>query len=388
MSSSYNESEFLINTENINQNKLNDNLQLLLFVDNRHSSQKNIEEIKIYLSSLTQNYNFQLQVLEVSKYPHLVEHFKLVVTPALVKVNPLPRQTLAGTNLTAQLQKCWYKWQTPSSLTISTLESKNEESILQTCLPSEELINLKEELFKLKQEIDNLKQQIQFKDQMLAMLAHDLRSPLTVASIALDTFELTENNPNNQVLKNKLFKQVKSQFTVMNNMITELLEASKNISGQLNIVPKKVNLATMSEEIILNLHPKLWEKNQKIIKEIPQDLPNVYADEQLIRQVIINLLENAIKYSPCSAKIILSMLHKTSQKVQVSIIDMGAGIPDSKKQLIFDDHFRLKRDQQKEGYGIGLTLCRRIINAHYGQIWVDDNGNQGSCFRFTLPVYN
>lgn len=382
-----NESELFFNTKNIDKNN---NLQLLLFVDNRHSSQKNIEQIKNYLHSLTADYYFQLEVLEISKHPHLVEHFKLVATPALVKVNPLPQHTLAGSNLTAQLQKCWYKWQ--ESLENSNFyEFSSNDSTFQTCLPSVDLIHLQDELFQLKQEIDKLKQQIQFKDQMLTMLAHDLRSPLTAASIALETIELAQNRDNftdNKSLYNRLFKQAKNQFFIMNKMIGDLLQTSKNINGQLNIVPKKVDLALISKEIIEDLYPKLREKNQHLIKEIPQDLPFIYADENLIRQVLINLLENAIKYSPHSAPIILSIIHKTSQKIQVSIIDKGSGIPNTKKERIFEDHFRLKRDQQEDGYGIGLTLCRRVINAHYGQIWVDDNGNQGSCFRFTLPVYN
>ncbi|NCQ03573.1 MAG: histidine kinase, partial [Cyanobacteria bacterium] len=87
-----NESEFLTNICNVNSSNT---LQLLLFVDHRYSTQKNILEIKNYLNSLMKNYDFQLEVLEISKYPYLVEYFKLVATPALVKVNPLPQQTLA-----------------------------------------------------------------------------------------------------------------------------------------------------------------------------------------------------------------------------------------------------------------------------------------------------
>jgi two-component system, OmpR family, clock-associated histidine kinase SasA len=384
-----NESEFLSKKENINQNTT---LQLLLFVDNRHSSQKNIEEIKAYLDSLTQDYHFNLEVLEISKHPHLVEYFKLVATPALIKINPLPQQTLAGSNLTAQLQKCWYKWQTFLQENKGVFrEYSDQNTLLQTCLPSAELIHLRDDIFYLKQEIEKLKQQIAFKDQMLAMLAHDFRSPLTAASIALETIEILKNKPdynNNEQLFNRLFKHAKTQFSTMNKMITDLLQSSKYINEQLNIVPIKVNLAKISEKIINNLDAKLAEKNQSIIKEIPQDLPFVYADEKLISQVIINLLENAIKYSPNNAPIILSIIHKTTQKIEVSIIDIGHGIPHNKKQRIFDGHFRLKRDEKEDGYGIGLTLCRQVITAHYGQIWVDNNGNQGSCFRFTLPVYN
>ena len=387
MSSSNQESEFFSSSSYSNQKTL----QLLLFVDNRHSSQKNIEQIKSYLDTLSQDYHFDLQVLEISQYPHLVEHFKLVATPALVKVNPPPQQTLAGTDLTAKLQKYWYKWQTALQENHNVFQdSPDKELLLQTCLPSSELIRLRDEIFRLKQEVEQLKQTIEFKEQMLAMLAHDLRSPLTAVSIAVETIELAQNqgkSSQNQALNQRLFKHLKNQLSTMNKMVNDLLQISTGINYKLNIVPVKVNLIALCQDIINNLPPKLKEQERSIIQEIPQDLPPVYADPQLIRQVIINLLENAIKYSSASAPITLSIIHKTTQKVQISIIDEGSGIPNEQKKRIFEGHFRLPRDSKAEGYGIGLTLCQEIVNAHYGQIWVDDNGNQGSCFRFTLPVY-
>jgi two-component system clock-associated histidine kinase SasA len=124
-----------------------------------------------------------------------------------------------------------------------------------------------------------------------------------------------------------------------------------------------------------------------LIDDIPQDVPFVFADEELIRQVIVNLLDNAIKYTPDGGKITLSILHRTTQKVQVSIADNGPGIPETKQESIFEGHFRLQRDQEKDGYGLGLSLCRKIIRAHYGQIWVNSVPEQGSCFVFTLPVH-
>ncbi|MBE9223687.1 histidine kinase [Cyanobacterium stanieri LEGE 03274] len=364
-------------------------LQLLLFVDNRHSSQQNIQDIKNYLQSLTHEYQFQLEVLEISKYPHLVEHFKLVATPALVKVNPAPQQTLAGSNLTAQLQKWWDKWQYSLTHTMNS-NSGEEESILQTCLPSSDLIRMSDDIFQLKQEVENLQQQLNFKDQMLAMLVHDLRNPLTAASLAVETIELAINESDQEKifkLQKRLCQQSKKQFKVMNKMISDLLETSKKTNHQLNIIPVKVNLPILCNELLNSFNQKIQVKNQVLIRDIPQDLPPVYADPELINQVLINLIENAIKYTPNDGTITVAIIHKTTQKIEVSIIDTGSGIPPEKKERIFDGHFRLERDIKQEGYGIGLALCRQVINAHYGQIWVDDNGNQGSCFRFTLPVY-
>ncbi len=369
----------------------NNTLLILLFVDNRHSSRKNIEQIKSYLQTLSKDYHFDWRILEISEYPHLVEHFKLVATPALVKVNPPPQQTLAGNDLTAKLQKYWYKWQTSLQENHDIFQdSFDEDILLKTCLPSSELIRLRDDIFGLRTEVKQLKQILKFKEEMLAMLAHDLRSPLTAASIAVETIELahkkTDSVPNER-LYGKLFKHAKTQLSTMNTMITNLLQVSQDVNYQLNIVPVKVNLLNLCQDIINNLPSELKEQERSILQDIPQDLPEVYADSQLIRQVIINLLENAIKYSPISAPIILSIIHKTTPKVQISIIDEGSGIPDKQKKSIFQGGFRLQRDSNAEGYGIGLAFCQQIINAHYGQIWVDDNGNQGSCFRLTLPVY-
>lgn len=376
------------NSNNLHTDKV---LQLLLFVDNLISSQRNIEEIRNYLNTLTAEFQFQLEVLEISQHPHLVEHFKLVATPALVKINPLPQQTLAGSNLTAQLQKWWHRWQSVLIKENNNYQPENSsDSILQTCLPSSDLIRLSDQNFQLKQEVQELKKQLEFKNKMLTMLAHDLRNPLTAASIAIETIELVKNQGNLETqnkLQKQLISQAKNQFVIMNKMITDLLQSSKEMDSELAIAPTKLNLIDLVEKITDNIHYKLNEKSQQFEQDIPQDLPAVYADEQLIRQVIINLLENAIKYTPKKGKITISIIHKTTQKVQISIIDTGSGIPDEKKDKIFEGNFRLERDKITEGYGIGLALCRQIVNAHYGHIWVDNNGNQGSCFRFTLPVY-
>ena len=120
--------------------------------------------------------------------------------------------------------------------------------------------------------------------------------------------------------------------------------------------------------------------------DIPPDLPEVYGDVALLRQVIVNLLDNAIKYSAQGSDIRLVGLHRTLQKVQVSVIDHGHGIPEDEQEKIFEGHFRLKRDRKKEGYGLGLALCRRIVQAHHGRIWVDSAVGKGSEFHFTLPV--
>ncbi len=369
-------------------------LQLLLFVNEHPTSQEYIRRVKTYLENLQAEYPFELQVIEIGKQPHLVEHFKLIATPALVKINPAPRQTLAGSNLIDQLQQWWPRWQASAQVNL-----KEQSSEVEKCLSfgednsvkySAELIRLSDKIFALQREKEELQEQLRFKEQILAMLAHDLRSPLTAASIAVETLEISFSQPDREKakkLRGQLFKQARKQFQIMNKMIADLLQTSKNVGSQLHIEPSKLYLQPLCKDIIHQLSDRVSGKSQQLTADLPQDVPPVYADEELVRQVIINLLENAIKYTPEGGKINLSILHRTNQKVQLSLCDNGPGIPAEKQERIFEGHFRLKRDRSKEGYGLGLSLCRKIICSHYGQIWVDSSPGGGSCFHFTLPAY-
>ncbi|MGL5939822.1 MAG: histidine kinase [Waterburya sp.] len=372
-------------------------LQLLLFIDKRSSSEEQVQKIKAYLHSLRSDYSFKLDVIEIDKQPHLVEYLKLVATPALVKIAPLPRHTLAGSNLIQQLEKWWPKWQEAQTELKTNGTNGNGKNSVENQNPEysgnyAEKIKLADEIFRLKQEKAELVAQLRFKDQIMAMLAHDLRTPLTAASMAVETIQLSEQNEQLeaaklQILKQKLFRQAKSQFGIMDHMIGDLLQNSQSINAKLQVKPKPLNLQSLCLEIIAQFDSRLQQKSMTFKEDIPQDIPKVYADEELIRQLISNLLDNAIKYTPKKGEISLSILHRTNQKIQVSICDTGPGIPAEKRERIFEDNFRLQRDRDQEGYGLGLAMCHQIVCAHYGQIWVESSPQSGSCFQFTLLVY-
>ncbi|NEP02235.1 MAG: histidine kinase [Symploca sp. SIO2E9] len=383
-------------------------LQLLLFVDERSSSRKNIQQIRSYLDSLSVDYDFELTVVDVGERPDLAEHYRLVATPALIKIHPSPRQSIAGSNLVGELKISWPGWQR----SVEEYRAKLKQDVsLESAVSSEvgdeysspknnsiatsaELIRLSEEIFRLKQEKEELLEQLKFKDQVMSMLAHDLRSPLTAASIAVETLEL-ENPKDNKgsqskltpPIKARLLKHIRTQFQRMDRMITDILQAARGSSTEFSIRPHKLDLGELCREILSQMSEQFQLKCQDVETDIPQDLPFVYADRELVRQVLVNLLDNAIKYTPAGGKIEVALLHRTAQKIQISVFDNGPGIPEENRESIFKDRFRLERDEAKEGYGLGLSLCQRIVRAHYGRIWVDTTGRGGGCFHFTLPVY-
>ncbi|MBV8885571.1 MAG: histidine kinase [Chroococcidiopsidaceae cyanobacterium CP_BM_RX_35] len=377
-------------------------LQMLLFVDERPSSRQQVERIRHYLKELQADYQFDLQIVDVGEQPYLAEHFKLVATPALIKIYPEPRQTLAGNNLIAQLENWWPRWQNAIETNLKLADRLSEidkghrvstSDPIRSVADSAELIRLTDEVFRFKQEKEKLLEQLQFKDRVIAMLAHDLRNPLTAISIAVETLESNYKPESSHVsrmtpaLAMQLFKQARTQTRTIERMIAGLLQVDCGHNAHLHIQPQKLELGPLCEDAIEQLSSRFHAKAQRLETDIPKDLPYVYGDPQKVHQVLMNLLDNASKYTPEGGSIRLSTLHRTTQKIQVSVCDTGPGIPEDYRDCIFADGFRLQRDKAQEGYGIGLSLCQRIIRAHYGQIWVDHSPSGGSCFHFTLPVY-
>ena len=377
-------------------------LQLLLFVDERPSARSQVLEVRLYLKQLQADYPLQLQIIKVGEQPYLVEHFKLVATPALVKIHPAPIQVLAGSNLDVQIKTWWFRWQqsVEAYLRVAQLPEILDQdyninlspSLIRSVSDSAELIKLTDEIFRLKREQEKLTEQLQFKDRVIAMLAHDLRNPLTAVSIALETLEanLAQENKVSRLkpeLAAQLFKQARNQAKSIERMIAGLLQVACGTGAQLHIEPTKLDINALCTEVLSCQSDRAQAKFQTLETDLPADLPCVYADSERLRQVLVNLLDNAIKYTPENGTIRLSVLHRTSQKAQVSICDTGPGIPPEARDRIFEDRVRLERDQTLDGYGIGLSLCQSIINAHYGQIWVDSPLTGGSCFHFTIPIY-
>ncbi|WP_156426998.1 histidine kinase [Leptolyngbya sp. NIES-2104] len=367
-------------------------LQILLFVDQRPASREQIRQIRDYLKDRSAECPFELEVIDVGEQPYLAEHYRLVATPTLIKLHPEPRQTLTGSDLIVQLKSWWPRWQRSVEEFIANTPQPSENPVSQIG-HSTEVIKLSDEIFRLNRENEDLKAQLHFKDQIISMLAHDLRNPLTAASIAIETLEIAHKQADGQPsrltpqMTANLLKHGRTQIRTIDRMITDILQAARGTSAELHIHPEKLDLGVLCQDVMSDLSDRVQAKQQRLKTDIPSDLPIVYADAERVRQVIVNILDNAIKYTPDHGTIQVSILHRTTQKVQVSICDNGPGVPLENRDRIFEDHYRLQRDAAQEGYGIGLSLCQRIVRAHYGQIWVDSGLDQGSCFHFTLPVF-
>ena len=377
-------------------------LQLLLFLDERATSHIHNQEIRDKLALLKAEHSFELQVIDVGKQPDLAEHYRVIATPALLKLYPVPRQILAGSNLGDQIDNWWERWQ--EELVSGEDVSNNYGNGNSDRPPTEQLllsesigyvsksIKLTDEVFTLKQENKELLDRLKLQDRAMSVLAHDIRNPLTAAALALGTLEIVHNpqdyraNSLDPEKIAKLIERARTQLQSIDRLVTDILQP-RSTTTECDLCPQKIDLNHLISGVIAQLDPQSQTKSQAITTDIPQDIPFVYGDPDKLRQVITNLLDNAIKYTPDRGRIHISALHRTAQTIQVSIADNGLGIPAENQKRIFQDRHRLDRDLLKSGYGIGLAVCQQIVRAHYGQIWVESPPGKGSVFNFTLLVH-
>ena len=353
-------------------------LKFILVAARNQLSRGDLRSLLDYLESNKVDFKISLQISDPTEQPELLELHRLVAIPALIKISPSPKQVFAGTNIFNQLKTWIPRWKQEglvNNLGINLQASKIDSSRTQ------KEILLEDELLVLRLENETLTKRIESQERLLRMVAHDLRTPLTAATLAIQSQKLGQIN-----LK-KLQEVIKRRLEEIELLSQDLLEVGTTRWEAL-FNPQKIELGNTTAEAILELE-KFWRLRKIVIDtDIPSDLPSVYADQRRMRQVFLNLIENALKYSEDGGSVKITMLHKTNQWVEITICDKGPGIPKSEQERIFLDRVRLPQTSEgTSGFGIGLSVCRRIVEVHGGRIWVVSEVNEGSCFHFTVPVW-
>ena len=353
-------------------------LSLLLVAGRHHLSSRDLRELVEFLQNQDCGFDVSLQISDPSQQPELLELHRLVVTPSLVKLQPLPKQVFAGSSIFQQLRGWLPRWQQDEVVSGLGLSLKPTE--LDGSRTQREL-QLEDQLLVLRQENETLIDRLQAQERLLRMVAHEVRTPLTAATLAVQSQEL------GQIDIHRFRDVLKRRLEEIALLSMDLLEVGSTRWEAL-FNPQRLDLASVAAEAILELE-KLWlGRDVTIHTDIPADLPKVFADQRRMRQVLLNLLENALKYTPNGGLISLTMLHRTSQWVQVSICDSGPGIPEEEQQRIFLDRVRLPQTSAgASGFGVGLSVCRRIVEVHGGRIWVISEPDKGACFTFNVPVW-
>ncbi len=227
-------------------------------------------------------------------------------------------------------------------------------------------------------------QQERLRSNLLRAISHDLRTPLT--SISGNAGVLMEKSiVLNEEKKQELYRTIYDDSMWLVNLTENLLSITRIENGTMHLQMNAQLMDDVFRESLTHLDRK--SKEHHISVELPDDLLMAKMDVRLIMQVIINIVNNAVKYTPAGSSIVLRAEKKNSM-VEVSIADDGPGISDEDKKHLFDMFYTASQGKgdNRRGLGLGLNLCRSIVTAHGGAISVKDNIPHGSVFTFTLPL--
>jgi two-component system sensor histidine kinase KdpD len=217
---------------------------------------------------------------------------------------------------------------------------------------------------------------------VLSSVSHDLRTPLSVITGAASAL-LESDAAIAEASRRDLAQTIHEEAQRLNRLVRNLLDMTRLASGALKVAKEWQALEGVIGAALGRLEEQL---SGRVVKTyVDTSLPLVPIDGVLIEQVLINLLENAAKYTPAGTPIEISARQRDSEVV-MEVADRGPGVPADLADRVFEKFFRLPREREGGGAGLGLAICRGLVEAHGGKIWVEPREGGGSLFRFTLPI--
>jgi PAS domain S-box-containing protein len=230
-------------------------------------------------------------------------------------------------------------------------------------------------------DVTNRRLVMQQKDDFISVASHELRTPVTTLKAAIQLLDRMQGNIKPETLA-KLIDQANRSLNKLSDLVNSLLNSNRISQGRFPVHKTNFSITHLINDCCQ--HVRTAGNHDVILKGEPE--LQVSADEQLLDQVIVNIVNNAVKYAPGSEQIIIDV-QKTGNFAKVSITDFGPGIPHDKAKHIFERYYQVERDgKQFSGLGLGLYICAEIIRKHGGEIGVNSEPGKGSTFWFTLPL--
>jgi two-component system, NarL family, sensor histidine kinase BarA len=263
---------------------------------------------------------------------------------------------------------------------------------------------LQEKNAKLQQAYDRLKELDRLKSNFLATVSHELRTPLT--SIIGYSEMLFEGIAGDMTAEQREFvRTIHEKGEQLLELIKGLLDLSKLESGTMSMRKKNVDAGPLIEDVASTLQPTARKKGVELSTDVDGPLPALWADPERVRQVLLNLAENAIKFTPAGGRVTLQgrttmmdapqdqegaglvLLGARRTAVELRVADTGIGIPPGERERVFDAFYQVDSSSTREqgGTGLGLSIVKRLAEAHDGTVRIEDNAPRGTVFVVTLP---
>jgi signal transduction histidine kinase len=231
--------------------------------------------------------------------------------------------------------------------------------------------------------LQRLREFDRLKDEFIAVISHELRTPLTSvygAAVTLQQHELDEP------MRQSLLQIISSESQRLARLLDDVLWASRLDTGRDRTLVEPIDAAVVAEQVVDAARSRL-PASLSLELDVQAELPHAEADPDRLRQVLVNLIDNAVKYSPNGGRIRVR-IERIGRDVSFNVSDEGLGIPEAERDRVFDRFYRLDPNMSRGvgGTGLGLYICRELVHRMHGRIWVEPNDGRGTTFVFTLPV--
>jgi len=242
-----------------------------------------------------------------------------------------------------------------------------------------------DDITELKKAHEALREVDRKRSEFIATVSHELRTPLQ--SIMGFTKLIVQDKVPDPMTQTRFLDTIDRESERLAGLIGDLLDVSRLEAGKFVLKRQRLSLRDTIRSVIYELFSIINEKAILIVDNIPEGLPEIEADENRIKEVMLNLVSNAIKFSSEGGKITVNA-QATHNEILVQIIDQGIGIPAEALPNLFQKFYQINGSDTRirGGLGLGLYITKQIVEAHGGQIWVESKLNQGSTFSFTLPL--
>jgi NtrC-family two-component system sensor histidine kinase KinB len=227
----------------------------------------------------------------------------------------------------------------------------------------------------------------QTRELLTETLIHDLRSPISAVIGSLDILSEPPEEQADEEFRQQALRVARRSAGRVLNLVDSLLEIARLQSGKLKLILTSIQLDQVILQVSTEMVGQANEYGIAIVNNLPSDLPTIQADQGKIARVLVNLVENAIKFSPERSQVTLTAWVAGEEQIAVAVSDCGPGIPVEYREIIFERFSQIPGQHgRRRGAGLGLTFCRLAVEAHGGKIWVESHPAGGSTFTFTLPI--
>ena len=218
---------------------------------------------------------------------------------------------------------------------------------------------------------------------LVANVSHELKTPITAIRAHLENLLDGVEQPDPRTLQVML-----TQSERLGRLVDQLLDLSRLESGDMPLDRSSVSLAPLVSQVLSEIHVARVDRGVEVTSDVPEDLPPAFADRERVHQVLFNLVDNAVRFTPSGGAVTVSA-QRHNGSVEIEVHDTGVGISAEHLPRLFERFYRVDTSRAREdegGTGIGLAIARSVVEAHGGQIHAESEPGRGSTFTFELPV--